>query len=652
MSTRSHDDRSGDAPSDPDGGESRPRRSAVRARGLFLRLVVLCLVVEAAYLLAGNAFLRMDWGQEAISKEGKRLISWEDAWTPLPGVVRVEGFELRARTPKVTWRLAIDEAWMWMAPLELLGKSFHVRWIRAAGGASQVRLHGRDPAGQPTVGGFGDSAPPAPRDGDRRPWRLAFDDVEVRRLGELWIGPLRHRPSADVPPAREGVARGRLLVVVRRSVELPRLDVELAPGRADAGEEIRAEVERLTFDGRVEAFDPSALKGAARLGRITGHLAVETREGSLGLLEQFFRGTPAAVEADGELEASLHLHRGVLRAPSRLRIGEGILRGRYLGWRAEGRGQIGGRVAADGSARVEARLAEAELRRGETPIADARDVYFDATSERADLAEPSPSMEIRARLPTTEVEDLGVFDRYLPQEGPIRLSGGRGTLEAAGHLVTRAGEADGGRTTEPSQDVRFSGHLSLVADGLRGRVRGQEMQGDLRLEVKVPWIDVASRSAGIDGTRLEVRRVRGGGIRDWWADVDVRSGRARSGEAWGLRGEVEARVADSSPVLALVTGQHPRLSVLDRLLTVHGLDLEAEVRSDAESAQVRDAVLRGPGSTRVLGELRFARGGHEMLLHASWGPFALGVFQGRRDVEVDLRHSLEWFEARQATFWE
>lgn len=667
------------APSPTDGPRSGPRR-------WIRRLLWLLSFLELCWLVAGNGFLRTDWGPSVLGRRPERLqISWHSAWTPLPGVVRVHRIDVRGRKPKVTWMAAADRAWLWIAPLDLLRRRFHVRWLVADALESRVRMERKDFDGQPTIDGFEGLPEPVRRVKNHR-WRLDFDRVSVDGIRELWFGPLHYvaRPDSQDDAPLVGTASGRLRAEVRGEVSVPWAVVELGPGRAIAGSKVIGAVTRLAFDGELHPFVPLEVKGIATLGYVSGTLEAATTGGSLGLVDYFFRGAPASVRGTGRLDTTLHLERGILRPGSRLAVDDGSVVVSYLGWRGEGDGRLQGEVGAGGKTTLEVVLDEIDL--GLDRVADrlvrSSDARLVATADRFDLTLRRPALNVRAELSDADVPDLARLQPFLPSHARVEILGGSGSLKARGELKTRAVEpaGDGSETAgaaDPGLAGSVSGELQILGESVDVRVQGRTIEADVELDIAIPGGDLATRRLDVGGSRLQLRRVRmkAGGTpgnhaataKDWWADLSVRRGSVQMPRHGSViqstvDAEIEAEVADSRPLLALVLERRPSFQWFERMLTFENLDLDGRLVTRKDGVELRDLRVHDRASPsvdkglQILAQLRFDEGGYDALMRASMkAPIrhvavGLRLRDGKID-DIDLRHSLDWYREQSGSFW-
>ena len=88
----------------------RVRDAAARIRSpRGRRLLHICLVLWAVYLVAVNVFINTGLLPRLAAPIPERTkLSWDRAWTLVPGVVHVRGFKLWKHTRGTVWSLEAD----------------------------------------------------------------------------------------------------------------------------------------------------------------------------------------------------------------------------------------------------------------------------------------------------------------------------------------------------------------------------------------------------------------------------------------------------------------------------------------------------------------------------------------------------------------
>jgi len=666
--------------------EPAPDRPSRRRRALRAVAVVIAIVAgaEVLYLAAGNLLLSTPLLPALLNrKPEKRLVTWQRAWTVVPGRVHAAGLTLRVQNRPSQWLLSFDRAVLDVDLPALAGRRFHVVALRGDGVSFRLRrrLDARpearlDPELLPPIPGLDDPPEPPPEALYHRPegpgWRVDLDDVAVG-VREVWID--HHRLRGD------GRLTGSLAIHVRSSVAMDDARLRLAGAALEVGGRPAAEGLDADLSARFDRFHPTAHRGRAKVRFLSGDLTVRGRVVDLGRLTarpDAGRGPRwLALGGEGELALRAGLDRGVVAPGSRLRIGDARLTVGYLGHRAEGRGRLiaavrevaadggdsrgdGGVGRGDGGERgdgaTEGGGDEAGDDRKDAPAARAPVrllARLESFSVRApgnhpphlrgsglglairsgalDLAGPPPAAEIRIVLPESEITDLGRYDAYLPAGSGLALTGGRGRVR--GGLSYSTAEAAGSAT------------LDLAIDAAAGRYRDLPLAGDLLLAVRVPRFEPRTQHFDLAGTRLELSAVRAGdGDGGWWGRFRVPDGGLDLG-AGRLDARFAGRARDSGPVVALFAARHPALGWFDELLTVEDLEVSGRLLAENEALAIESLSVEN-GKLAIRGRLRLADGTHRGVYLARLGPLTAAVAADGDEREWKLRGAEAWFERR------
>ncbi len=89
------------------------------------------LALAALYLVGANIFLNSDAAFELINRKPEKLwIHWDQGWTIVPGMVTVQGLEIRGQTRRFQWYARVEEIRTWVALTALVRKTFRTNSMR------------------------------------------------------------------------------------------------------------------------------------------------------------------------------------------------------------------------------------------------------------------------------------------------------------------------------------------------------------------------------------------------------------------------------------------------------------------------------------------------------------------------------------------
>lgn len=410
-----------------------------------------------------------------------------------------------------------------------------------------------------------------------------------------------------------------------------RLELQAAAGRAEQDQRLRT-----VLVARQARFS-HPLPSAERSGR----LVLEGMVSRLGFLDAFLpEAHGLSIRGNGRLEADLQLRDETLLPGSRLRVDADDLEAHFLDYVAGGRGtldaRIEGEVAAPG-ARLELGLPRFELTRQGEAQAHLEGRHFTLETTTPDFRmnagrPPAEAFTTRISLPIADVEDLGLYNAYLPESAGLELLSGRASLET--ELVL--------------EGMHARGDLTLQAFGATLRLADQHLAGDLRLEARLRDGDLAERRFDASGSLLRldnISREDAAGRRDagWWARLDLEEGRLTWSRPLVLDARLGLAMRDSGLLARLFIAGVRERDWLGRLLTVSDIRGTARVRLDDDGLRLRDARLEG-GNLTLLADLVMRDETLTGALYARLGALGLGIALEDGDTRLHLRAPRRWYE--------
>lgn len=632
--------------------------------------------IALLWLVAANVFLRTDLARDlANRKPDKVQLSWDSAWSLVPGVVHLRGFELRVRARKATWGLDIDRGWCLVNVPALFAKRVHVPIARVEDAAFRLARTGerdepaqdRPPQATSADAALADAVPRFPafegrpepeRSRSKTPWRWTFSSADVEGVSELWIDAVRYRPDAV-----GGRVRGAVRVVPRDATTVPRLEFDLPTGSLHLGGESLGRVERLSFDGRIETFQhgsggddaQSEPKGMRWLRQLVGVLRGGVADAEIEPLGHYFRGLPVDLAGKGDLDAELHMAYGEIQPGSRIDVEDMDVTVRYGRYQAEGMGRLEARVAEDAvddpegtepHADLELRLGSFELGRVGEEGAHVRgdDLVLTGATPTLDLLDPEPELEARVTIDEADIPDVTYYNSFLPPSSPLTLTSGVGQLdlEARFSTVERRASADvkirGADVGARWRDVDLQGDVSVVARMPEGSLEAERFEGvTATLELT---------DARVDGDAVDARE---GGA--WSMSAQVRDGEIELDRPVRLTASIDATCTDTRPLVAFIGQKSRVVDWFSETLTIRDLDLETGLRIGERIIAFRDLRLTGGDKLEVDGELRFGAADREAVFLLQWGSLSAAVEIDGDERSWELFGSKKWYERRAGGFW-
>ncbi|HSO82310.1 hypothetical protein, partial [Thiocapsa sp.] len=323
--------------------------------------------------------------------------------------------------------------------------------------------------------------------------------------------------------------------------------------------------------------DPLPVDGRLRLSGEVNHLGFFD-----AFLGHTLGGRGIRLDGSGALLTELNIVDSKPAGGSRLTVEAGTLGARILDFEIGGTGALDARWLqgdAGETLRLETRFNEARLRHRDEPRP-----LLDSARIALEIETPAPSGQTLADLSTdaarvtlrwdgARMPDVGVLNRYLPEQAPFRFRGG--SAMSQGLLRLDAQQA--------------SGTLHLTGEDIGGELFETSVEGGLSLDLELRNLRLDGSALDLSGTRVELH-----------AAGDARNERLRT-----LLNIKKARFTDwldaaNKPNRAMqgrltLDGRVTQLGFLDNFLPrEHGVRVRSEGRIDA------DLILRhetlAPGS--------------------------------------------------------
>ena len=593
--------------------------------------------LECLYVIAANSFLHQSWGRTLVNRKPDKLsVSWESAWTWLPGLVHVEGLDLGGTSRRVAWKARMDRGTMllWLPSLAL--KHVRVLWGRPAGVEAQIALL------PPPEG-------PRPPKRERR-WRVT--------LGGLALEDLRRIRVNEYELAGPGSVRGTMSFQVRGPMEL-HFDRLLFDGaQVLSGGTVVAQ--NLDIDGGFSTEPYRAGEDAVidLIGGASGRTHIAAHVENLGFLTAYLRGVSwLGLGGSGDLDLTLALDEGSLLPGTSLSVSGPEVRADFFDFRAQGTGRVFGEVPAEGG---ELRLAALLDEYSVTRLGDGADILAGEgletrfASRTTSLAEPPTDIAGSLHVPSARVTSLAALGAYLPPGTTATVTGGSAELSL--DLAYDTG-AHGGE-----------GRFVIDAKDVTGTFGDAEITGDLRLEADLPHVHLLGGTFDVSGTGITIadaRMVRNGKerTRGWWGRIQVTSGTVQRRLITEERklvqrapalvtADLEGQLLDTAPLVVLMEQRLPKLGWFDQLLTIPEIELRGAVTLEGHAMGLRGVHVTGgkKDQLEIRAELDLAGRDTSGVAYARYRAIdaALALNEGDRDWR--LRRARQAYEAAAAAY--
>lgn len=262
---------------------------SARLRRWAIRIAVVCLVLEVAYVIVGNLCIRMGVVENALNfRPEENFVSWESGFTSFPGFFSLRGFTYRGQTLGGQIYLHLAELEARISLPRLVFKTVRIKGVRGRdldyryreridypcwSEESGVPFPGIPEALEwyPEIPGIENPPNPKPedlysREAEDRPWTIEISGARVR--GAV------HAAYNETRLEGEGTVRGGVTAVLKESSAVNRVRVRLAPATLRWGPRVLTDDLGLEVDIRVEPFPAECSEISQILDATTGKLVV------------------------------------------------------------------------------------------------------------------------------------------------------------------------------------------------------------------------------------------------------------------------------------------------------------------------------------------------------------------------------------------
>ena len=444
------------------------------------KLLLAAALLAGLYPAGANLFLNTPLGPWAVNRRPQRVrVTWDRAWTILPGEVRVRGLRIEGHTGRVDWWVTAERGRGWIDLPGLLVRRFRVHGFTAEGVRSSTLRHEVESPGRR------DFAPPR-----RAPWRIEMRDVALAGVREIgWNG---FRLEGD------GTARGAFSLVVGGDFALDPSTLSMPRAKLSAGADPVARDLDVVAAASIAPYTPRRHPGVVGFEYVSGTLRAR---GKAAVPDLSAASRQGAAPAAGDLDVDLRLSHGRLEPGSRASLRAGPLltalldlepgaAGSQLVFRADAQGFSAGRrtVVAAEALHLEAATLETRLSR---LLAQARtlrhsgnlpDGPLRATWSAAGLHATSSGSQVSWRLTADhgagQIDLTALFHRQILLSA-VRADGIAAAIERAPAPQLPAGP---GAWTVRLVDVRLAAIRDIAYGDLRLDSPDLAAAGDLAVD--------------------------------------------------------------------------------------------------------------------------------------------------------------------------
>jgi hypothetical protein len=469
------------------------------------RIILAAAIAAVAYLSLVNLALNLPLTQQLINQHrpDKYALHWERAWSWYPLRVHARGVSVNGQTSSQQYQADASEASVSLSLLPLFAKTIRVYDVGAMNVAFRLRPRPRPDKEYGELDAFfppiRDRDPESPAT-PRKPWKegagwtILVDDVRVRGSHDLWVHQVRGALEGEVSGNVSFRTRGGPL-----SVSGGEADVEVRSLVLNDGWQVSRDG-ALRGGFEVAPFVPSENRGLKKLGFLSVGADIDAPVDSLAFLDFYLRRFHGLeVDGRGRMKGRLSYERGDLAAGTNLAISADELVLATAPYRVTGNGVIDIAVDPDAPETLGIGVVfdalEALHRDDREPLFSGEGLAVRAqgtTRILPDAGRERGAGRLRVTIPSVEVPDLRVYQRYLPGKWGVIIMGGQGSLTGTAAYSERA----------------VAGELSLTSSNADLAVKEYRFETDLDVGLKVAGDVSESASVDISGTYLRLDQAR------------------------------------------------------------------------------------------------------------------------------------------------
>ena len=633
-----------------------------RFGAIFRRAVKILLLVELGYLLLANLALQLPLTQDIVNlvRPEKFHVRWDSAWTWYPFRVHARGVSANGQSRSQQWQLDVGSASGSVSLLPLVLKRVYVRNLRVSGVEYRQRPRlkpDRDYSAildhfPPIEGREIAPADTSPRN-EKRPWKVWINNASNEGDVGLWIynlqGSLRGSAVADLAVESRG---GPF------SLDARELDLQLFPAYLNGDAEI-FNGGTLTGELGFSPFIPRENKGLRLLPHLWLDTLLDLQVKGLGFINLFTGNLgDFNIRGAGRVSGSLKYAQGfVLAGTDLLAEAENLsLDLREMNVLGQGSVRISTPEDQDKPLTLAIGYDELSVTRDGDSAPFLRGESLQLAYGGSNYIVPRPGLDLDTFMNDEEyrkrrenntllidIEDatlvnMAIINDYLPAGAGLAFTTGSALLQA--DVDARA------------EDVR--GGLQLQGSDIGMELDGQELQGDLAVDLVITGGTPREFRLQLDGSSITLNEVRVAGANQrfddakWAATVLFDRAEAVADNPPFLSADARLKVSDTGPLVALFDnhGDPPRW--VSRQLLLKDIEGQASVELQDKRLQVDKARVLSD-KAELAAKAVFYQTGRDGVIYARYRKLDLLLKMTGEKGNLDVFRAREKFEAYRLT---
>ncbi len=545
------------------------------------RALIIVLAIFLAYPVIGNVLIFTGAAHTLANiKPEKLAMSWDSAWTLIPGRFSVEGLRFQSTTPRNQFALVVDSGEVVFSLTGFLSRTVDITQGRGDGVEvdyakvkvetnSAVNLSSSTSPSTIASSSTGSAGNAQATDaaGIKPPWTIRLDNIKATNIRKVTIRNLSG--VEDMEFIGKGqlddlkisvVTKGGLMQVDRA---LGSMTIASQTGAENIGSPLAVKA-----DLSIASHRPREYRGKEKLEFFTGQIEAKGNLASIGSAEFLpDRNLNLSVGGEGDIDALLIIDKGELKSGSRLSFDSDGLQTTFLNFRSIGQGQITASVDDQRERPVEINI---EVEQFKLLKEDSDVDYLKGTDLTIRAAAPrfklySQALEENSafsfNIAEGRVSDITHYNEFIMPGANLQLVAG--TVATKGGLAITNGVAKG--------EIELSGADVTVSTGSR------EIETDLRLIAKLSEGDFETRRFRLKDSSLRFENVRleteaRQTDENWWGELIVERGAVVWKKPLEVSGKAELRMLDVEPLIAMVRDPSKKETRLDEFLNVKNIE--------------------------------------------------------------------------------
>jgi len=620
------------------------------------KLVVAAVVAEVSYLILFNLALQLPLTQSLINqvRPEKFNITWENAWTWYPFRFHVRNATGNGQSRSQQWEFETESVSASIAVLPLLFKRVWIDNVQVSDTRYYQRPRlkpDRDYTDRikfyPSISGREITNAITTPKKKKRPWHVDIEEIGLDGQFYYWVHQFKGQARGTLGAELDVVSRGGLF-----SLTIPGIGLELGQHRINGAEIFRHG--NLSGELAFAPFVPRQNRGIKLLQYLLLDAAINLRVNSLAFVNQFTRNfKDMSMGGTGQVDGHLRMEHGRVLEGTGLAIEADKLDLEILSHKISGNGavQIDVDPTSQNQFHMDVRFNDLVMHHGGgAPLfkglglrlryESAGELFQAAVGKDAAEGKGIPATkkpyELELIIPAARVDDMSVFNYYLPPGSPFVFSSG--TAELTADILLKPGDA--------------GGFLKLKAGGMQAQIDEQSIRADFSADISLAGGAPQDRLFDISGTEFKFDDVVVMGEnesfdqKNWTTVIKLSQAELVFANPLSLRTQANLYMTDSRPIVAMLGNQKDRPGWVKKMLTIE--DVKGVVKLDMADNRILipDAFI---DSEKIdVGAKAFIKEGlNDGVIYARYRKLDIVVkyTDGKRN--IDLMHARDKFDEYQ-----